>query len=299
MTSWQRGRVPPRFGLNVHTTISDDADQVSVAQHAEALGFDLVTVHRDVLAGPVPSFEAWTLLTWLAASTSSVALVPNVLVVPNRHPVLLAKMATTLDRLSGGRLVLALGAGAPINVGTLHSIGFPARSPRDAVADLAETIDVLRGLWRGEPYSHHGRVADLDGATLSPPPARQIPIWLGAYGPRMLRLTGQRADGWLPSAFILPPDAARPAIERIVASAREADRDPSELTLGYNVGVLLGDGVPARAGQVVGSAEQVTAGLTALVESGFDVLNLWPVQNTAEQREELAAIVAAVRERLS
>jgi len=84
-----------------------------------------------------------------------------------------------------------------------------------------------------------------------------------------------------------------------VASAREAGRDPSELTLGYNVGVLVGDGVPARAGQVAGSAEQVTVGLTALVESGFDVLNLWPVQNTAEQRETLGTVVAALRERLS
>lgn len=299
MTSRRRGGVPPRFGLNVHTTISEDADQVGVAQHADALGFDLVTVHRDVLAGPVPSFEAWTLLTWLAATTSSVSLVPNVLVAANRHPVLLAKMAATLDRLSHGRLVLALGAGAPINAATLRSIGFPARQPRDAVADLAETIDVLRGLWRGEPYSHHGRVADLDGATVSPQPTRPIPIWLGAYGPRMLRLTGQRADGWLPSAFILAPDAAGAAIERIDASAREAGRDPGELTLAYNVGVLVRDGEPPRPGHVVGSAERVTAGLTALVESGFDVLNLWPAQNTAEERERLAAIVATVRERLA
>jgi alkanesulfonate monooxygenase SsuD/methylene tetrahydromethanopterin reductase-like flavin-dependent oxidoreductase (luciferase family) len=299
MTSRRRGQGPPRFGLNVHTTISEGADQVSVAQHAEALGFDVVTVHRDVLAGPVPSFETWTLLTWLAATTSSVHLVPNVLVVPNRHPVLLAKMAATLDRLSGGRLVLALGAGAPINSATLRSIGFPARSPADAVDDLAETIDVLRGLWRGEPYSHYGRVADLDGALLSPQPARLIPIWLGAYGPRMLRLTGQRADGWLPSAFILPPDAVPPAIERIEESARKAGRDPAELTLAYNVGVLVRDGEPPRAGHVVGSAEDVAAGLGALVEAGFDLLNLWPLQDTAEERETLAAIVAAVRDRLS
>ena len=186
---------------------------------------------------------------------------------------------------------------------TLRSIGFPARQPRDAVADLAETIDVLRGLWRGEPYSHHGRVADLDGATVSPQPTRPIPIWLGAYGPRMLRLTGQRADGWLPSAFILAPDAAGAAIERIDASAREVGRGPGrapgELPRAYTVGVLVGAGAPPRPGHVVGSAEGVTAGLTALVESGFDVLNLWPAQNTAEERERLAAIVATVRERLA
>ena len=239
MTSRRRGQGPPRFGLNVHTTISEGADQVSVAQHAEALGFDVVTVHRDVLAGPVPSFETWTLLTWLAATTSSVHLVPNVLVVPNRHPVLLAKMAATLDRLSGGRLVLALGAGAPINSATLRSIGFPARSPADAVDDLAETIDVLRGLWRGEPYSHYGRVADLDGALLSPQPARLIPIWLGAYGPRMLRLTGRLGDGWLPSVgghYMSEPDAL--ANQGVIDEAAErAGRDPADIARAANVGL--------------------------------------------------------------
>src|SRR5207248_1119366 len=100
---------PPTFGINIHTWAQPGSDPVAEALHAEQLGFDAVTVHRDVLHGSEPSFEMWTLLTWLAARTSRIGVVSNVLALPNRHPATLAKMAETFDRLSGGRLVLNLG----------------------------------------------------------------------------------------------------------------------------------------------------------------------------------------------
>ena len=284
----------PRFGLNVHTNMA--GDPVATARHAEALGFELVSVHRDVLGEA--SLEAWTLLSWLAAHTSTISVVPNVLAVPNRHSVLLAKMAATLDRLSAGRLVLALGAGAPINAAALHAVGLPDRGPGAALAAVHEAIEVLHGLWEGEPFSHHGPIADLDHAVVAPPPPRPIPIWVGGYGPRMLRLVGEVADGWLPSAFFLPPDAVPPAIDRIRRAARAAGRDPAQLTLAYNIGVLVHDGQPPRPGHVVGGVEQVAAGLAALAGLSFDVLNLWPAIDTAEQRELLAgAVIPAVRDR--
>src|SRR6516162_9990723 len=100
-----------QFGLH----LTDTGDPAAEAKLAEGLGFDMVAVDRDVLNGPVPGREVWTTLTWVAARTSTIALIPNVLALPNRHPALVAKMAETLDRLSSGRLILALGAGAPMN----------------------------------------------------------------------------------------------------------------------------------------------------------------------------------------
>jgi alkanesulfonate monooxygenase SsuD/methylene tetrahydromethanopterin reductase-like flavin-dependent oxidoreductase (luciferase family) len=99
-----------RFGVNIQTSAQSGADLVAAAQHAEALGFDAVTVHRDVLHGNEPSFEMWTLLTWLAAHTTKIMLAPVVLALPHRHPAMLAKMAEALDRLAEGRLILVLGS---------------------------------------------------------------------------------------------------------------------------------------------------------------------------------------------
>ena len=104
-----------QFGINIHTRLRPAADLLAEALHAEQLGFDVVTLHGDVLHGATPSFETWTLLTWLAAHTTRVRLAPLILALPNRHPAVLAKMAETLHRLSAGRLVLALGSGAAMS----------------------------------------------------------------------------------------------------------------------------------------------------------------------------------------
>ena len=81
-----------KFGVNIHTGIQPGVDPLAEALHAEQLGFDIVTLHGDVLHGSDPSFEMWTLLTWVAASTSRIRVAPVVLALPNRHPAVLAKM---------------------------------------------------------------------------------------------------------------------------------------------------------------------------------------------------------------
>jgi hypothetical protein len=141
----------PGIGITISSSSSSGADPVAEARHAEALGFDMVSVHRDVLHGPPPSLETWTLLTWLAAHTTTVKLAPNVLALPNRHPAVLAKMAETLDRLAGGRLILALGGGAPINHQAFGAFGLARRSPDETVAATEEAIDVIRGLSHRRP----------------------------------------------------------------------------------------------------------------------------------------------------
>jgi alkanesulfonate monooxygenase SsuD/methylene tetrahydromethanopterin reductase-like flavin-dependent oxidoreductase (luciferase family) len=288
-----------RPGIGITISGAPDADPVAEARHAEALGFDAVSVHRDVLSGPPPSSEMWTLLTWLAAHTTKVRLLPDVLALPNRHPAVLAKMAETLSRLSGGRLILGLGGGAPINHGAFGAFGLARRSPAETVAATAEALEVIKGLWRRPDFTHAGEHFTVTEADLAPRPSEPIPVWLGAFGPRMLDLTGRGADGWLPSMFLLEPPLAYRSLERVRRAADRAGRDPDDLVYGYNVGVLVQEGAPPTRGLLAGGPEEVAERLAELVGGGFSFLNLAPLRDGAAQRERLAhEVLPLLRKRL-
>jgi alkanesulfonate monooxygenase SsuD/methylene tetrahydromethanopterin reductase-like flavin-dependent oxidoreductase (luciferase family) len=292
------GSALPWFGLHL-AGLTSAVDLATQARRAEQLGFDVVAVDRDVLSGPPPGLEVWTALTWAAASTTSIRVVPNVLALPYRHPALLAKMAESLDRLSGGRAVLALGAGAAMHDPILDALGLRRLSPAQRVAATSEALDVIRGLWSKPGLAYPGTHFTIHGADLQPRPATQLPIWLGAYGPRMLDLTGRRADGWVPSLFLLPPDAAYRALDRVRSAAARAGRRADDLTYAYNVGVWVDEHAPATPGQVVGAPDVVARQLAELVRHGFTCLNFWPRGNTVEQIERLAAeVIPAVRDQL-
>src|SRR5579859_5102075 len=144
-----------QFGVHL-SGFARGVDPAAEAKRIEALGFDLVAIDRDVMGGPTPGLEVWTTLTWVAARTTSMNVVPNVLVVPNRHPAVLAKMTETLDRLSGGRLVLALGAGARMNDSLLAAFGLPVLPLGQRARATRETLEVMRGLWRETEFSYTG-----------------------------------------------------------------------------------------------------------------------------------------------
>jgi alkanesulfonate monooxygenase SsuD/methylene tetrahydromethanopterin reductase-like flavin-dependent oxidoreductase (luciferase family) len=295
----------PGFGVMITKSAAPGADPVAEARHAEALGFDLATVHPDLLHGPEPSLETWTALTWVAARTARIALAPFVLSLPHRHPAVTAKMAETLDRLSGGRLVLGLGAGGalPRAEAAVRAFGLAQRSRGERVAALEEAIDVIRGLWGAPGFTYAGEHFAVAGATITPRPARRIPLWLGAYGPRMLDLTGRKADGWLPSLPVLDPAPAYRALRRIRRAAAAAGRDPDSLTYAYAVPVLVREGATAGQGVVAGGPGEVATALAAFVRHGFSFLIFWPEGDAAvqaEQRERLAAeVIPAVRDRLA
>jgi alkanesulfonate monooxygenase SsuD/methylene tetrahydromethanopterin reductase-like flavin-dependent oxidoreductase (luciferase family) len=257
----------PELQFGVH--LSGVGDPAAEACVAEALGFDMVAVDRDVLNGPTPGLETWTTLTWVAARTSTIRLIPNVLALPNRHPSLVAKMAETLDRLSSGRLSLALGAGAPMNDAGVQALGLTQWSSAERVDATAEPIDVMRGLWTEASFSYSGDYFAIARASMEPKPEHPIPVWVGAYKPRMLELTGQRADGWLPSLFLLEPQSAYRALERIRAAAAQAGRDSDALTYAFNVGVVIDDNAVPRPGRLTGSAEQVAERIAEFVTHGF------------------------------
>ena len=283
------------FGVSVIPSASGRSDPVAEARHAEELGFDLVTVW-DHLHGARPSFETWTLLTWIAASTSRISVGPNVLGLPYRDPVVTAKMAETLHRLSDGRLVLGLGAGG--NDREFEAFGLPVRSPHEKIESLNEAVTIIRGVWFAPSFSFEGRHYRTVGAEVEPKPSKAIPIWLGTYGRRALELTGRTADGWLPSMGYAPPDVAREKLKVVKESAERGGRDPDGLTFAYNVSVRVGgDPPPDPERMIAGEPGSVTERLAGLAADGFSCFNVWISGDRWEQRELLAnEVIPAVRE---
>jgi probable F420-dependent oxidoreductase len=284
------------FGLGISTSAAPGADPVADARRAERLGFDFVSA-SDHLHGGQPTFEPWTLLSWIAAATSRIRVATRVLAVPYRQPTVVAKMAESFDRLAGGRLILGLGGGALDE--EFRAFGLGVRPPRDKVDGLEEAVRIIRGLWSQPTFTFHGRLYRADGAELAPKPDRRIPIWLGTYGPRALALTGRLADGWIPSLGYAPPERVTVMRQRVLAAAQQAGRDPGELTCAYNLEVRLDEHAGARPSVVAGPPDAVTERLLGFLELGFTALNLIPAGPGRDEqverlgREVLPALRAA------
>jgi alkanesulfonate monooxygenase SsuD/methylene tetrahydromethanopterin reductase-like flavin-dependent oxidoreductase (luciferase family) len=247
-----------------------DDPLLSTAQEVERLGLDYIGVQDHPYQRRF--VETWTLLSMIAATTTRVRLFPDVACLPLRPPAVLAKAAASLDVLSGGRVELGLGAGGFWNA--IQGYGGPRRGPADALAALAEAIQVIRKIWSGERnLRFEGDHYRLAGVHSGPVPAHPIGIWLGVYGPRALRLAGQVADGWVPS---LPDDlkTLREMTERLDGGAADAGREPDEVRRVLNVRGAITDG--ASEGMLRGPVAQWVDELTTLVvELGFDTFILW------------------------
>jgi len=281
------------IGVNVSTSAGPGADPVAYARAAEALGFDFVSA-SDHPAGNRPSFEVWTMLTWIAAATSRIAVATRVLGVPYRAPAMVAKMAETLDRLSAGRLILGLGGGYSDEEFRAFGLGVP--TPGQKITGLDEAIQIIRGLWAEPRFTFAGTRYHTEDADLEPKPAHRIPIWLGAFGPRALGVTGRLADGWIPSHGFAPPEQIPAMRARIDAAARAAGRDPGDVTGAYNVEVQVG-GSP-QAGVVAGPPDAVVEQLRGFVELGFTAFNVMPTgRESLEQLHRFGTdVLPALRE---
>jgi alkanesulfonate monooxygenase SsuD/methylene tetrahydromethanopterin reductase-like flavin-dependent oxidoreductase (luciferase family) len=275
----------PLLGIDVSTAL--DRDPVGSAVAAERLGFDFVSA-SDHPIGTTPSYETWTLLTWIAAATSRVTVLSRVLAVPLRNPALLAKMAETLDRLSGGRVVLGLGGGYADE--EFSAIGLPVPSPREKVAGLEDAVRIMHRLWTEPAVTHAGTVHRTDGADIEPKPEHRIPLWLGTFGDRALAVTGRAADGWLPTLGHIPAGTLPAMRDKVLAAAARAGRDPAELTLALNMSVHLGPGGDA---DLAGDPDGIVDRLGEFGELGFTAFSL---QTPPDQWDRLAAeVLPAVR----
>jgi alkanesulfonate monooxygenase SsuD/methylene tetrahydromethanopterin reductase-like flavin-dependent oxidoreductase (luciferase family) len=282
-----------QFGVFLSPDAGRRGDVLAQTLAAEAAGLDLVGIQDHPYQRRF--LDTWVLIGHLLARTSRIRIFPSVANLPLRPPAMMAKAAASLDLLSDGRFELGLGAGAFLDA--VAGMGGPRRTPGESVEAVEEAIGVLRRAWEADgSLRHEGRHYRLDYKP-GPPPAHPIRVWLGAYRPRMLELTGGLADGWIPSLGYLGPEDVPAAQRRIDEAARAAGRDPSDLARIYNLSGTISAGGPARE-LLDGPVEhwiEVLAGFDA--ELGFDGFILGPGEPELEQIERFGHEVAGgVRE---
>jgi alkanesulfonate monooxygenase SsuD/methylene tetrahydromethanopterin reductase-like flavin-dependent oxidoreductase (luciferase family) len=285
-----------RIGVVVPMSVSDGPGQMpswpqvrAFGEYAEAVGLDSLWVCDHLLAGPPDDgiHEGWTILAALAASTRRVELGQLVMCTSFRHPALLAKMATTADTVSGGRLILGLGAGwyDPES----EAFGYPTdhRAGR-----FGEAIGIIGPLVRGETVTLAGRYYQVRDAVLRPPPERPIPILVAAQGRRMLRLTARYADAWNTAWYGLPDELLHRRLADLDAALEAGGRDPA--TLRRTVGMEVRDPAATDPGEDLGggfggSVDELAWAIDAHQRLGFDDLIVQLQPKTTRSLDRLAA----------
>jgi alkanesulfonate monooxygenase SsuD/methylene tetrahydromethanopterin reductase-like flavin-dependent oxidoreductase (luciferase family) len=286
----------PSFGLFLVPNAAEYPDLLRQVAAVERGGLELVGIQDHPYQRRY--LDTFALIGDLLARTERLSFFPDVANLPLRPPATLAKLAASLDVMSGGRFELGLGAGAFWD--GVAAMGGPRRAPGESVEALEEAIEVIRNCWSGErSISYEGRHYRVTGLHPGPPPAHEIGIWIGAYKPRMLDLTGRLADGWVPSLGSAPPEAVPEMAKRIEEGAARAGRDPSAIRRVYNVkGTIAGGSVRER---LNGPPDHWIETLTGLaLELGFDSFIFWPQEDVLGQIERFAQEVApGVREAVS
>lgn len=266
---------------------------VEQVQIAEKTGLDLIGIQDHPYQRRF--LDTFSLISDLAARTKRVRLFPDVANLPLRHPSVIAKTAASIDRMSGGRFELGIGAGAFWDA--IEGMGGPRRKPAEAVESVAEAIEVIRLLWSGQRNLRFGgRHYRLAGIHSGPVPAHDIGIWVGAGRPRLLSLVGRLADGWVPSSSWAVPDRLPAMHEQIDVAAQGAGRKPSDVRRIYNVSGKITDG--NRDGFLEGPVSYWVDELTRLaVDLGMDAFIFWPASDpTAQLRRFAEEVAPAVRD---
>jgi alkanesulfonate monooxygenase SsuD/methylene tetrahydromethanopterin reductase-like flavin-dependent oxidoreductase (luciferase family) len=228
---------------------------VNWAIAAEQLGLDSVWAGDSLVR---PRIEPLTLLTAVAQATERVTLGTAALIPAFRHPVVGAVTASSLDLLSGGRLVLGVGAGFPgFSEPEFEMVGVPFRT---RFSYLDDVVALWRQLWNGSPREFHGKVLDLDWLPEVPRPHQPggPPVWLAGITPAALDRTGRSYDGWLP--YPPDPDDYQAGLERVQEVARGHGRDADGITPALFATVYIDDD-PDRGEQALDRYCQATYGL--------------------------------------
>jgi alkanesulfonate monooxygenase SsuD/methylene tetrahydromethanopterin reductase-like flavin-dependent oxidoreductase (luciferase family) len=253
----------------------------ATARAADELGLDtlwlfdhLDTPHAKPGAPSLDLYEGWTTATWLAARTEQIRIGHNVLCASLRHPTLLAKMAATLDRASGGRAELGIGWGSMPD--ELRRFGFGEESGRARSARLYETLEILELMWKGEPFEYRGAHYQIPDGIGRPRPVRdRIPIQIGGVGPKLtMPLVARFADWWnCPPTGLERFDelrglagGARVALQLVVGLVpSSAMREKVASDTQARFGVTWGS-------WIVGTPDEVAAALRRHVDRGIEQL---------------------------
>jgi alkanesulfonate monooxygenase SsuD/methylene tetrahydromethanopterin reductase-like flavin-dependent oxidoreductase (luciferase family) len=237
----------------------------AVARAAEDAGLDSVWGYDHLLfrdeEGDSGIHESWTVMSALAEATSRVELGILVMCTAFRNPALLAKMAGTLDHVSGGRLILGLGCGW--HDPEFEAFGYPLDH---RVGRFEEALTVIRSLIRDGRADLDGRWVQARDAVLVPPARRDLPILIAAEGPRMLGLTARHADIWNAAWFGSPDERWSTLSRDLEAACRALGRDPASLqrTVGISVRLAGSSDEPALTGDI----DEIAAGIRAYADDG-------------------------------
>jgi alkanesulfonate monooxygenase SsuD/methylene tetrahydromethanopterin reductase-like flavin-dependent oxidoreductase (luciferase family) len=251
-----------------------------LARDAEALGIDTIWapdhLQRRVRDRPAFGFrECWTILTAAAEATTTIEVGPFVACTGFRNPGLLARMASTLDEVSGGRLVLGLGPGNPATDDTWHAFGFDAARP---VSRFEQSVEVIARLLREPPATFHGDVVAVDGADMLPRgPRDSIPVWLAASGRRTLAIAARWADAVNVNTPLAGAADATAIVDRVADACVSVSRDPVTLEVtGWARLSLQADGTAvARPGWIGGAPGEAAAALHAIHAAGVRHVTLY------------------------
>ena len=228
------------YSLSNNQGMEDIQGVIDLAVCCEDLGFDSVWASEHVFnvsyvydrIGDKPYYEPLTVLTYVAAKTSTIGLGTSVLVLPYHNPIRLAKVAATLDVLSGGRVMLGVGVG--VIEEELEAMGSPF-AERGAITD--ETIAIMKELWTNENPSYQGKYHSFSGMKFTPKPVQKphIPIIIGGTSKAAIRRAARSGAAWHPTA--LSPEVLAQGMEYLKEQAVTAGRDPSEVEVSVSAAI--------------------------------------------------------------
>jgi probable F420-dependent oxidoreductase len=301
------GGIVTKFGvfLPVSGRAASRKTLMQAAQQAEALGYDSVwAADRLVMPWKIntaypygkeatfivppdrPFFDTLTCLAFLAGCTEKIHLGMSVMVLPYRHPLHWARIATTLDQLSTGRLILGVGVGWMEEEFAAMNAPFKERGK---VSD--EQLTLLKQLWTEEHITFHGKYYNVDDIAFNPKPYQKprLPIWVGGEGNPAQRRAGHYGDAWFPYFVRITPKELAAGFENVRVEAKKAGRDPDEVQLACCLPVELTptDGPPID-NYLKGSVEQVSEALREFIDVGVIHIGLqFMIPHYPERQEQI------------
>ena len=253
-----------RFGLSVTPSASGLAEMLAHTTLADELGLDFAALQHHPYQPD--HLDMWSTLAFLAARTSRIRFLPDVADLGLRPPAMLAKAAASVDVLSGGRVELGVGSGGFPDA--IASMGGARRTPAESVAATAEAMVIMRAALDAGPVRLSGDYHHVEGYQAGPVTPHRVGIWVGAQKPRMLRLIGRLADGWVSPLNLYVPPASVNGLQAVIdEGAVSAGRDPGQIRRMYNV---LGGITPAGT-----TGTHTNHGLVGPVEFWAETLSAW------------------------
>ena len=302
-----------RFGVQL--SLKPPHEQFDLVRRIEALGFDSVWT-GDHVSFHNPMYESLTLLAGYVPITSRLRLGTAVYLLALRPPAIAAKITSTLDVLSGGRLIFGVGVGGE-NPKEFELCGVPHA---ERGARVSEAIDVVRTLWRDTPATFKGRFTNFEGVSIDPKPVQKPgpPIWIGGRSDAALARAGRQGDGWV--SYVVQPERYAQSLDKIRSAAAAAGRKLEGFAAAHLAFVTVGrdyesakavwaEALTKRYAQnfeplarkygIIGTPEQCVEAIERFRAAGCNYVILNPIGPATQEREQVERLAAEVVPRLA